>query len=181
VWAGPSIFATAVSVRLTHENLHHRCGLRRGRPLRSDPVSPGVAALQPNKCADFTCDVGGECAGVGTNVQKYCDGFINNRGEGVLACTTNDDCDLDNIGPIRRLARACWKSNARASTRISPRPEHRYGGSRARVDVLLATDDQLVGEPRSRIARSGSHRPGLRVLRKCADGSPWGPGGANCQ
>jgi hypothetical protein len=57
----------------------------------------GVATL-PNSCSDFNCDVDpetgeGTCAsGLSGDTFKFCDGFTNANGVGIISCATNGDC-----------------------------------------------------------------------------------------
>jgi hypothetical protein len=144
----------------------------------------GGALRQPNGCNDLTCnDQGGEegeC-NAGPN-DTYCDDFLKGSGGGIITCGTNTDCSEGSTG-VPGGAGNCSLSEPR-SCFLNPIDADGTPGSEGAV--LVST---FCSAPTSSAAVNGAAgTPGparlsldFEFVGRCADGSIWGPGGANCQ
>lgn len=144
----------------------------------------GGALRQPNGCNDLTCnDQGGEegeC-NAGPN-DLYCDDFLKGSGAGIITCATNTDCSEGSTGVVGGAGN-CTLSEPR-SCFLDPIDVDGTPGSEGAILV-----SNFCSPPTASAAVNGAAgTPGparlsldFEFVGKCADGSIWGTGGANCQ
>jgi hypothetical protein len=142
----------------------------------------GGAARTPNQCADGTCENGGNeegiCAG---EFDLFCDTFVKSNGEGILPCSSNADCGT--YGMPAAEAGNCLLNTQRKCF-LDPIDAAGTPGTEGAVLVsTFCSAPTSSGAVNSAAGTPGPSRLSLdfEFFGRCPDGSPWGPGGANCQ
>jgi hypothetical protein len=161
-------------------NSDAECAAAAAGTCRTDGLHGGVGR-QPNNCADGTCESAGGGEGIcdGEN-DLYCDGFLKADGDGVLTCATNGDCDAV-FGPGG--AGACSLEVQRKCF-LDPITADGTPGTEGAVLVSnFCSAPTSSGSINSAAGTPGPSRLALdfEFFGRCANGSAWGPGGANCQ
>jgi len=160
-----------------------------GGTCRVDGLHGGATRV-PNACNDGTCDsIGGgegECDGadapsVGTGpTDLYCDAFLKGNGGGIVTCATNADCD---VGVVGVAAGNCLLEADRPCF-LDPIAADGTAGSEGAVLVsTFCSAPTSSGAVNGAAGTPGPARLALdfEFVGRCADGSIWGTGGANCQ
>jgi len=148
-------------------------------------IGDGVPTA-PNSCSDLVC-TDGECSSSASKF-KYCDGFVEGDGTGVLSCTTNADCDIkasecpDNACGTCSIVEAvsCFTSGSGTETISAPGEAGIQGGVLGAVACAAHSGvgflTGLGGMPGPvRIAIATHYEP------LCSNGAAWIPGGSSCQ
>jgi hypothetical protein len=150
---------------------------------RVDGLHGGVSR-QPNGCNDLTCnDQGGEegeC-NAGPN-DLYCDGFLKGSGGGIITCASNTDCSAGTTGVVGGAGN-CSLTEPR-SCFLDPIDVDGTPGSEGAVLVSnFCSPPTASGAVNGAAGTPGPARLSLdfEFVGRCADGSIWGTGGANCQ
>lgn len=161
-------------------NSNAECAAAAAGTCRTDGLHGG-AGRQPNNCADGTCESAGGGEGICTGeTDLFCDGFLKADGDGVLTCATDGDCDAV-FGPdvagdcTLQVQRKCF---------LNPIAADGTPGTEGAVLVSnFCSAPTASGAVNSAAGTPGPSRLALdfEFFGRCADGSPWGPGGANCQ
>ena len=161
-------------------NSNAECALVGAGTCRTDGLHGGAGRV-PNGCSDGSCEVlsGEEGVCSGQN-DLYCDGFVKANGEGIITCAVDADCDAV-FGPdvagdcTLPVPRKCFLD-----------PIDAVGTPGTEGAVLVSTfcsAPTSSGAVNSAAGTPGPSRLSLdfEFFGRCADGSPWGPGGASCQ
>jgi hypothetical protein len=164
-------------------NSNAECAAAGAGTCRTDG-SHGGAPRTPNSCLDGTCEVlsGEEGVCTGEN-ELFCDGFLKANGDGVLSCLNDGDCTaLDSECP----GGDCGTCTLAKLKKCFLNPIEADGTPGTEGAVLVSTFCSAPTNSGSVNAAAGTPGPSRLALDfeffgKCADGSPWGPGGANCQ
>ena len=109
----------------------------------------------------------------------FCDGFTKSNGEGILTCGTNADCLTYGVPG----AGNCTLADVRKCF-LNPIEADGIPGTEGAVLVSnFCSAPTASGSVNAATGTPGPSRLSLDMefFGRCADGSPWGPGGANCQ
>jgi hypothetical protein len=167
-------------------NSDAECAAAGAGTCRTDGLHGG-ALRQPNFCSGNCVAVPGsptegECDGAGP-VDSYCSGLVKGNGGGIITCATNGDCDaLDSECPGNDCG-DCTISEPRKCF-LDPIVADGTPGTEGAVLVSnFCSAPTSSGAVNSAAGTPGPSRLSLdfEFFGRCADGSPWGPGGANCQ
>jgi len=167
-------------------NSDAECAAAAAGTCRTDGLHGGALRV-PNGCNTACIPVPGNptegvCDGDGP-VDNYCAGLVKANGGGVITCSNNGDCDA--------LDPECQGGDCGDCTISEPRKCFLdpivANGSPGTEGAVLVSDfcsaPTSSGSVNSAAGTPGPSRLSLdfEFFGKCADGSPWGPGGANCQ
>jgi len=140
----------------------------------------GGAPRVPNGCGDGTCESagGGEGICAGEN-DLFCDGFLKANGEGILPCFVDADCGTYGVPGAGNCTEATQRKCFQYPVTATGTP----GSEGAELVSTFCSAPTSSGGVNSAAGTPGPSRVKLdfEFFGRCADGSPWGPGGANCQ
>jgi hypothetical protein len=167
-------------------NSDGECAAAGAGTCRTDGAHGGALRV-PNNCNNACVPVAGSptegvCDGAGPQ-DGYCDGLVKANGGGIITCATDADCDaLDSECPGGDCG-ACSLNEPRKCF-LDPIDADGTPGTEGAVLVSnFCSAPTSSGAVNAAAGTPGPSRLSLdfEFFGRCADGSPWGPGGANCQ
>lgn len=166
-------------------NSDAECAAAAAGTCRTDGLHGGAGRV-PNGCGDGTCEPAalGSEEGICTGEDDlFCDGFLKANGEGIITCAVDADCDaLDASCP----GGDCGTCTLAQTKKCFLDPIDADGTPGTEGAVLVSTFCSAPTSSGAVNAAAGTPGPSrlsldFEFFGRCADDSPWGPGGANCQ